>query len=238
MRPVRFSSKNILRSKKKTFVRTFESSNEDCIRSFLPLHCPQVAATQTSAVGIRWKLQLPSRGIETTVTACSLLNDLLTKPARALTVLGAPQNHEEGRRKVRSMPMWVNLSQGGSTLHSPEATEKEASTTSAGVRGKDPQPVVSLPRFSRLTRRQRSRRRDHERSQRLRKLRRKRQGCCRVRVRRVRSSKRLKKMRRRSRLPEMRRRSCLQIAFGATLSRSLEKQYFLHTRAIPASTFS
>ena len=143
MRPVRYSSKNILRSKKKTFVRTFESSNEDCIRSLLPLHCPQVAATQTSAVGVRWKLQLPSRRIETTVTAGSLLNDLLTKPARALTVLGALQNHEEGRRKVKSMPTWVNLSQGGSTLHSPEATEKKASTTSAGVRGKDPQPVVS-----------------------------------------------------------------------------------------------
>ena len=41
------------------------------------------------------------------------------------------------------MPTWVNLSQGGSTLHLPEATEKKESTTSAGVRGKDPQPVVS-----------------------------------------------------------------------------------------------
>ena len=150
MRPVRYSSKTILRSKKKTIVRTFESSNEDCIRSLLPLHCPQVAATQTSAVGVRWKLQLPSRGIETTVTAGSLLNDLLTKPARALTVLGAFQNHEEGRRKVKSMPTWVNLSQGGSTLHSPEATEKKASTTSVGVRAKDPQPVVSGGRAKNL----------------------------------------------------------------------------------------
>ena len=69
--------------------------------------------------------QLPSRGMETTVTAGSLLNDLLTKPARALTVLGALQDHEEGPRKVKSMPTWVNLSQGGSTLHSPEATEKK-----------------------------------------------------------------------------------------------------------------
>ena len=150
MRPVRYSSKTILRSKKKTFVRTFESSNEDCIRSLLPLHCPQVAATQTSAVGFRWKLQLPSRGIETTVTAGSLLNDLLTKPARALTVLGALQNHEEGRRKVKAMPTWVNLSQGGSTLHSPGATKKKASTTSAGVQGKDPQPVVSGRRAKNL----------------------------------------------------------------------------------------
>ena len=143
MRPVRYSSKTILRSKKKMFVQTFESANEDCIRSLLPLHCPQVAATQTSAVDVRWKLQLPSRGIETTVTAGSLLNDLLTKPARALTVLRALQNHEEGRRKVKSMPTCVNLSQGGSTLQSPETTEKKASTTSAGVRGKDPRPVVS-----------------------------------------------------------------------------------------------
>ena len=143
MRPVRYSSEAILRSKKKTFVGTFESSNEDCIRSLLPLHCPQVAAMQISAVGVRWNLQLPSRGIETTVTAGSLLNDLLTKLARALTVLRALQNHEEGRRKVKSMPTLVNLSQGGSTLHSPEATEKKASTTSACVRGKDPQPVVS-----------------------------------------------------------------------------------------------
>ena len=39
MRPVRYYSKTILRSKKKTFVRTFESSNEDCIRCLLPLHC-------------------------------------------------------------------------------------------------------------------------------------------------------------------------------------------------------
>ena len=105
---------------------------------------------QTSAVGVRWKLQLPSWGIETTVTAGSLLNDLLTKPARAQTVLGALQNHEEGRRKVQSLPTWVNLSQGGSTLHSPEATEKKASTTSAGVRGKDPQPVVSGRRVKNL----------------------------------------------------------------------------------------
>ena len=150
MRPVRYSSKNILCSKKKTIVRTFESSKKDFIRSLFPLHCPQVAATQTSAVGVRWKLQLPSRGIETTVTACSLLNDLLTKPARALTVLRALPNHEEGRRKVKSMPTWVNLSQGGSTLHSPEATEKKASTTSAGVRGKDPQPVVSGRRAKNL----------------------------------------------------------------------------------------
>ena len=66
------------------------------------------------------------------------------------TVLGALQNHEEGRRKVKSMPTWVNLSQGGSTLHSPEATEKKASTTRAGVRGKDPQPVVSGRRAKNL----------------------------------------------------------------------------------------
>ena len=111
---------------------------------------PKVAATQTSAVGVRSKLQLPSRGIETTVTADSLLNDLLTKPARALTVVGAHRNHEEGRRKVKSMPSWVNLSQGGSTLHSPEATEKKVLTTSAGVRGKDPQPVVSGQRGKNL----------------------------------------------------------------------------------------
>ena len=88
------------RSKKKTFVRSFESLKEDCIPSLLPLHCPQVAATQTSAVGVRWKLQLPSRGIETTVTAGSLQNDLLTKPARALTVLGALQNQEEGQKRL------------------------------------------------------------------------------------------------------------------------------------------
>ena len=44
----------------------------------------------------------------------------------------------------------MNLSQGGSTLHSPEATEKKASTTSAGVRGKDPQPVVSRQRGKNL----------------------------------------------------------------------------------------
>ena len=150
MCPVCYSSKTILRSKKKMFVRKCQSSNEDCIGSLLPLHCPQVAATQTSAVGVRWKLQLPSRGIETTVTAGSLLNDLLTKPVRALTVLGALQNHEEGRRKVKSMLTWVNLSRGGSTLHSPEATEKKASTTSAGVRGKDPQPVVSGRRAKNL----------------------------------------------------------------------------------------
>ena len=52
MFPVRYSSKTVLRSKKKTFVRTVESSNEDFIRSLLPLYCPQVAATQTSAVGV------------------------------------------------------------------------------------------------------------------------------------------------------------------------------------------
>ena len=150
MRPVRYFSKTILRSKKKAVVRTFESSNEDCIRSLLPLHCPQAAATQTTAVGVRWKLQLPSRGIETTLTAGSLLNDLLTKPARPLTVVGALQNNEEGRRKVKRMPTWVNLSQGGSTLHSPEATEKKGSTTSAGVQGKDPQPVVSGRRAKNL----------------------------------------------------------------------------------------
>ena len=86
----------------------------------------------------------------TTVPAESLLNDLVTKPARELTVLGALQNHEEGGRKVRSLPTWVNLSQGGSTLHSPEATEKKASTTSAGVRGKDPQPVLSRRRVKDL----------------------------------------------------------------------------------------
>ena len=85
-----------------------------------------------------------------TVTAGSLLNDLLMKPARALTVLGPLQNHEECRRKVKSMPTWVNLSQGGSTLHSPEATEKKASTTTAGVQGKDPQPVVSGRRVKNL----------------------------------------------------------------------------------------
>ena len=87
---------------------------------------------------------------KSTVTAGSLLNDLLTKPARALTVLGALKNHEEGRRKVKLMPTWVNLSKGGSTLHSPEATEKEASTTSAGVRGKYPQPAVSGRRAKNL----------------------------------------------------------------------------------------
>ena len=84
------------------------------------------------------------------MTAGSLLNDLLTKPARALTVLGALQKNEEGRRKVKSMPTWVNLSQGNSVLHYPEATEKKASTTSAGVRGKDPQPVVSGRRAKNL----------------------------------------------------------------------------------------
>ena len=84
------------------------------------------------------------------MTAGSLLNDLLTKPARALTVLGAIQKNEEGRRKVKSMPTWVNLSQAGSTLHCPQATEKKASTTSAGVRGKDPQPVVSGRRAKNL----------------------------------------------------------------------------------------
>ena len=77
------------------------------------------------------------------MTAGSLLKDLLTKPARALTIHGALQNHEEGRRKVKSMPTWMNVSQGGCTLHSPGATKKKASTTSAGVRGKDPQPIVS-----------------------------------------------------------------------------------------------
>ena len=84
------------------------------------------------------------------MTAGSLRNDLLTKPARALTVLGALQNHEEGRRKVKSLPTWVNLSQGGSTLHLAEATEKKALTTSAGVRGKDPQAVVSGRRVKNL----------------------------------------------------------------------------------------
>ena len=44
----------------------------------------------------------------------------------------------------------MNLSQGGSTLHSPEATKKKASTASAGVRGKDPQPVVSGRRVKNL----------------------------------------------------------------------------------------
>ena len=150
MRPVSYSSKTILRSRKKSFVRTFESWNEDCIQSLLPLYCPQVAATQTSAVGVRWKLKLPSRGIETTVTAGSLLNDLLIRPARALIVLGALQDHEEGRRKIQLLPRWVNLSQGGSTLHSPEATEKKASTTGAGVRGKGPEPVISGRRVKNL----------------------------------------------------------------------------------------
>ena len=84
------------------------------------------------------------------MTAGSLRHDLLTKPARALTVLGALQNHEEGQRKVKLMPTWVNLSQGGSTLHLPEATEEKGSTTSAGVRGKDPQPVVSGRRAKNL----------------------------------------------------------------------------------------
>ena len=84
------------------------------------------------------------------MTAGSLLNDLLTKPARALTVLGALQTLEEGQRKVESMPTRVNLSQGGSTLHSPEATEKKALTTSAGVRGKDPHPVLSGRRAENL----------------------------------------------------------------------------------------
>ena len=51
---------------------------------------------------------------------------------------------------MRSMPRWVNLSLGGSTLHSPQATEKKASTTSAGVQGKDPQPVVSGRRVKNL----------------------------------------------------------------------------------------
>ena len=185
MRPVRYSSKRILRSKKKTFVRTFESSNEDCTRALLPLHCPQVAATQTSAVGVRWKLQLPSREIETTETAGSLLNDLLTKPARALTVLGALQNHEEGRRKVKSMPTWVNLSQGGSTLQSPEQPKRKRRRPVLVCGAKIQNPLCpgfgqrTLPRFSRLTRRQRSRKRDHERSQRLRNLRRKSKGAAR-----------------------------------------------------------
>ena len=204
MRPVRYSSKTIVGSKKKTFVRTFKSSDKDCIRSLLPLHCPQVAAKQTSAVGVRWKLQIPSRGIETTVTAESLLDDLVTKPARALTVLGALQNHEEGCRKAKSMPTWVNVSRGGSRLQSPEATEKKASTTSAGVRGKDPQPVVSGRRAKNLAeilssyKKTKKPKKRPERSQRLSNLRRKRQSCCRVRVLSVRSSKRLKKMRLRS----------------------------------------
>ena len=68
----------------------------------------------------------------------------------ALTVLGALQNHAEGHRKVKSMPTWVNLSRGRSTLHSPEATEKTSSMTSAGVRGKDPQPVFSGRRAKNL----------------------------------------------------------------------------------------
>ena len=51
---------------------------------------------------------------------------------------------------MKSMPTWVNPSQGGSTLHSPEATEKKAWTTSAGVRGKDPQLVVSGRRAKNL----------------------------------------------------------------------------------------
>ena len=85
------------------------------------------------------------------MTAERLLNDLLTKPARALTVLGALQNHEEGCRKAKAMRTWVNLSQGGSTLYSPEATEKKASTTSAGVRGKDPRPVVFGRRAKKLS---------------------------------------------------------------------------------------
>ena len=84
------------------------------------------------------------------MTAGILLNNLQTKPSRALTVLGALQNDEEGRRKVQSMPTWVNMSQGGSTLHSSEATEKEASPNSAGVRGKDPQPVVPRRRAKNL----------------------------------------------------------------------------------------
>ena len=48
------------------------------------------------------------------------------------------------------MPTWVNLSQGGSKLHSPEGTKKKASSTSAGVRGKYPQPVVSRGRIKNL----------------------------------------------------------------------------------------
>ena len=113
------------------------------------------------------------------------------------------------------MPTWVNLSQGGSTLHSPEATEKKASTTSAGVRAKDPKPVVSGRRAKNLadilssykkTKKPKKRRRAKPAAKQPPK---KRQSCCRVRVRRVRISKRLKKMKRRSRLPEMRRRSCL-----------------------------
>ena len=51
---------------------------------------------------------------------------------------------------MKSMPTWVNLSQGGSTLHSPEATKKKAWTISAGVRGKDPQHVVSGRRAKNL----------------------------------------------------------------------------------------
>ena len=113
------------------------------------------------------------------------------------------------------MPTWVNLSQGGSTLHSPEATEKKVSTTSAGVRGKDPQPVVSGRRAKKLaevlssykkTKKPKKRPRAKPATEQPPK---KRQNCCRVRVRRVRSSKRLRKMTRRSRVPEMRRRSRL-----------------------------
>ena len=49
------------------------------------------------------------------MTAGSLLNDLLTKPARALIVLGALENGEEGRRKVNvanmgdSQPGWFHV---------------------------------------------------------------------------------------------------------------------------------
>ena len=53
------------------------------------------------------------------MAAGSLLNDLPTNPARALTVLGALQNHEEGRGKVKALPTWVNLS------HDAEEAEQE-----------------------------------------------------------------------------------------------------------------
>ena len=87
--------------------------------------------------------------------------------------------------------------------------------TSAGVRGKDPQPVVSgrcaknlaeILSSYKKTKKPKKRPRAKPAAKQPPK---KRQSCCRVRVRRVRISKRLKKMRRRSRLPEMGRRSRL-----------------------------
>ena len=71
----------IVRSNIRIFERILYSKS---FTAPLPTGC----SNEASAVGVRWKLQLPSRGIETTVTARSLLNDLLSKPARALTVLG------------------------------------------------------------------------------------------------------------------------------------------------------